>query len=87
MDNIIDGALVIEKSEVKNFGTAEFEDMKNVEITQLAICRYEGDEEFYLFACDSYGNVVGDTAHESINAAKAFASSYYDVPVITWTVM
>ncbi len=87
MDNLIDGAFVIEKSEVKSYGTVNFEDMESVEIRQLAICRYEGDKAFYLFACDSDGNVVGDTVHQTIEEAKAFASNYYDVPQIKWMIM
>lgn len=87
MDNIIDGAFVIEKSEVANYGFVDFEDMERVEVTQLAICSYEGDEEFYLFACDSDGNVVGDTVHQSIEAAQDFASNYYDVREIKWMIM
>ena len=35
----------------------------------VAIARYEGSEEVYLFYCDADWRVVTDTEHESVTAA------------------
>jgi hypothetical protein len=43
----------------------------------LAICRYDGEEGFYLFYCDAEWNVVTDTWHESLAAALKQADFEY----------
>ena len=44
----------------------------------LAICRYEGDSQFYLFYCDAEWNVRTDTCHPSLEVAKEQAEFEYD---------
>ena len=48
------------------------------DITALAICKYSNEQEVYLFACNRSWNVIGDTLHNSIDAAKEFAEDYYE---------
>src|SRR5438093_6221684 len=43
----------------------------------LAICRFDGDGEVYLFYCDVGWRVVADTCHTSIAAALAQADFEY----------
>jgi hypothetical protein len=51
-----------------------------VAATNLAICCYDHDTDsgFYLFGCDGDWNVVTDTWHESLDAAKRQARHEYD---------
>jgi hypothetical protein len=35
----------------------------------LAVCQYDGDEEFYLFYCDNNWNVIADTWHLTMESA------------------
>jgi hypothetical protein len=46
----------------------------------LAICRYDDDPDagFYLFGCDGDWNVITDTWHELLEAAKRQARHEYD---------
>jgi hypothetical protein len=39
----------------------------------LAICRYEGEDCFYLFGCDAAWNCVTDTWHATLDEALAQA--------------
>lgn len=50
----------------------------------LAICRYAGDGEFYLFYCDAEWNVRTDTCHESVERAKAQAEFEYEGVGAAW---
>jgi hypothetical protein len=50
----------------------------------LAICKYDGDEGFYLFGCDATWNTVTDTLHESVEDAKAQAEFEYEGVGNTW---
>ena len=40
----------------------------------VAICKYDGDVNIYLFYCDETWNVVTDTCHESVELAKRQAA-------------
>ena len=46
-------------------------------VSNLAICRYENDEGFYLFYCDTEWNVMTDTWHESAEHAREQAEFEY----------
>jgi hypothetical protein len=50
----------------------------------LAICRYDGNEGFYLFGCDANWNSVTDTLHVSVEEAKAQAEFEYEGVGNTW---
>jgi len=52
--------------------------------TGLAICQYEGEEAFYLFACDKNWNSISDSWHESLSDAKAQAELEYQGTLLTW---
>ena len=43
----------------------------------LAIARYDGDEQFYLFYCDPAWQVVTDTCHPSLELAREQAEFEY----------
>jgi hypothetical protein len=48
----------------------------------LAVCRADGS--FFLFGCDSDWQVITDTWHESVQAAKQQAHFEYDVLEEDW---
>jgi hypothetical protein len=45
--------------------------------TALAVCRYDGDGQFYLFSCAEGWRVVTDTCHSSLAEALAQAEFEY----------
>lgn len=51
----------------------------------LAIAKYPGDDSFYLFYCDISWEVVTDTNHSTLDAAKHQA--HFEFPGVneTWT--
>lgn len=50
----------------------------------LAICQYEGEENFYLFGCDENWNTITDTWHETLEDAKDQAEFEYEGTNKTW---
>jgi hypothetical protein len=50
----------------------------------LAICKYEGEECFYLFGCDSEWNTVTDMWHATLEDAKCQAELEYEGVSETW---
>ncbi len=50
----------------------------------LAICRYDGEEGFYLFGCDEGWSSVTDAWHQSIEKAKEQAEFEYEGVSSTW---
>lgn len=84
----LDGARVIlytENDGRGSYGLVYYEDEDREEdITALAIWKYPNDQEVYLFACNRFWNVIGDTLHDSIDAAKEFAEDYYEANDIQW---
>jgi hypothetical protein len=55
-----------------------------VPVAALAICQYEGDEDFYLFGCDEEWNIVTDTCHQTLASAKHQADFEYAGASGTW---
>ena len=53
-------------------------------IAGLAVCRYDGDDSFYLFGCDSAWNCVTDTCHLTLDEAFAQAEFEYAGTSQTW---
>jgi hypothetical protein len=83
LQNYIDGARILKVSESGNYGFVD-DELSVKEIHILAICKYEDSPEFYLFACDSSFNVLGDTVHESEEIAMEEALDLYDQQIIKW---
>ena len=50
----------------------------------LAIRQYDGDDAFYLFACDAEWNSQTDTWHQSLEDAKEQAEFEYQRTSQTW---
>ena len=50
----------------------------------VVICQYPGEAAFYLFYCDASVNVITDTWHEDLDAAKAQAEREYKGVSTTW---
>ena len=50
----------------------------------VAICRYPGEDSYYLFYCDSQWNVITDTWHETIEDALQQAEFEYASVSATW---
>lgn len=84
---MIDGARVLEISTPGDYGFSELPAGRRVQLTRLAICRYGDSGELYLFACDKSLEVRGDSIHASIQEAKQFAQTYYEIDDITWEVI
>lgn len=88
--NEMEGARIIEyliltikhkKSEnAKHFVNSERVD----DFSGLTICQYENDSGFQLFYCNNKWEVITDTWHESIEAAKNQASFEYEDLQIDW---
>lgn len=82
MANMIEGANIYLISDYGGYGVVSTGDQE-VPIQLLAICRYDDDELFYLFACDKDRAVIADTVHRSIADAVLFAQDYYEIE-ISW---
>lgn len=86
----LDGATVICYSPIDNRhkptgGTQHYrKGLPQGEFAGLAICRYEGAADFYLFYCDESWNVVNDTCHESLELALRYAELEYTGVRDTW---
>ena len=54
--------------------------------THLVICQYDDDPDgaVYLFGCDADWNVITDTWHESVDAAKLQAAYEYEEIERVW---
>lgn len=81
---ILDGAKVLYFTPHLNFGdiyytTGEIAD----HICYLAICKYENDNTFYLFGCNSDYDVVSDEPWNSPNECMCVAKNSYDCE-ISW---
>lgn len=50
----------------------------------LAICKYEGEDAYYLFGCDEIWETLTDTWHQSIDDAKKQAEFEYAGVSATW---
>ena len=50
----------------------------------LAIARYEGASDCYLFLCDEQWETQNDTDHRSVDEARAFAESLYPGILNRW---
>ena len=53
----------------------------------LAICRYEGDQAYYLFGCDEEWNSITDTWHHTLEEALQQAEVEYEGVSATWNVV
>jgi hypothetical protein len=80
---LLDGARVlafalVDESVVSTAGTAHrIGDEVLGPAAGLAIARYDGDAQFYLFYCDSAWQVVTDTCHPSLELAREQAEFEY----------
>jgi hypothetical protein len=50
----------------------------------LAICKYEGEEGYYLFGCDATWRAVTDTWHQTVEEAMCQAEFEYEGVMGTW---
>ena len=50
----------------------------------IAICQYEGNEDYYLFGCDATWRSVTDTYHQTIEEAISQAEFEYEGVTATW---
>jgi hypothetical protein len=50
----------------------------------LAICKYDGEDCFYLFGCDTEWNAVTDTWHQTLDDAHKQAEFEYEGVSATW---
>jgi hypothetical protein len=57
---------------------------EHVEFNGLAICQYDGEDAVYLFYCDSDWNVLTDTWHENVEAARDQASFEFEGLETKW---
>ncbi|WNF23366.1 hypothetical protein [Mesobacillus jeotgali] len=88
----LDGASVIHitKNSLENtFGYIGFVDDKRnlidtIDITAVAICRYDGSVECYLFSCGINWEVIGDKVYDTIEDAKKSAMNSHNVKEEDW---
>jgi hypothetical protein len=50
----------------------------------LAVCRYPGEDGYYLFGCNAAWECVTDTWHQTLEEAKAQAEFEYAGVSVTW---
>lgn len=81
--NFIDGARVLLVAEL--LGTRATgktrhirEGVQQTKFAGLAIARYPGADDVYLFYCDDQWNCLNDTCHDDVAAAEAQAAFEYD---------
>ena len=71
----LDGAKVLEYTDSGHFGfMTDYDEDGNpidAEICYLAVCRYIGNDAYYLFSCDRSYNVMGDGRFDSIDVCKS----------------
>jgi hypothetical protein len=81
----LDDAKVIEYAfpSCEGFGVHRDINGNEVEISSIAVATY-GDDQFYLFSCDSNWNVIGDLVYDSVEEAKDDALRWYAVSEIQW---
>ena len=53
----------------------------------LAICRYDGEDSYYLFGCDAEWNAVTDTWHATLDEALGQAEFEYEGISTTWNLV
>jgi len=75
--------LYIDNKATNNFGFIQFEDHRET-ITCLAVAKYEGSNDYYVFDCDISWNVIGDTVHSSLEEALECVNNSYDVGEFQW---
>lgn len=88
----LDGARVIQHTSnyvTNNFGSVGILNEKNgileeIPITALAICQYEGSNQYYLFSCNLNWEVIGDFDCETIEDAKDIAKESNNVNFDDW---
>ena len=71
-------------SRQENFGWTHFTAGEDIEIKGLAVCSYDNDVGYYVFACDKEWKVVGDQFFDDLAEAKRDAEKYYEVSKIRW---
>lgn len=75
----LDGAKVLYYTQNGNYGELKLLNGETVDkYSYLAICKYENDEDYYLFCCNKNYEVVNDTVWESIEKCMSIASSSYN---------
>lgn len=75
----LDGASVLYFAPKDDYGTIEFTTGGvAASIRYLAICNYENDNGFYLFACDEEFHVEGDSLWHSVEECMSAAAQLYD---------
>jgi hypothetical protein len=55
-------------------------------IRYLAICKYEGDTQYYLFGCNAEYEVVSDSPWESVEECMLVAKNSYN-RIVSWIAM
>ncbi len=75
--SVLDNAKVLYYTSKDNYGVIRWPDGETADAYgYLAICKYENDENYYLFCCDANYEVVTDAAWESIEKCIQVASAY-----------
>lgn len=81
----LDGATVLYFTEKGNYGKILYTTGEVAAyIHYLAICKYENDNAYYLFDCDSHFEVVGDSVWNSIEECMSVAASSHEEHSIAW---
>lgn len=87
----LDGAEVIKQTkneETQKLSTMYFEEKDGttveIQITALAITKYDEESGYYVFMCDSEWNVQDDQQLESVEEAIAWAEKNFDVTEKEW---
>lgn len=76
--NQLDNANVLFYTDRNNYGVITYTDGKVAHrVSYLAICKYNDDENYYLFSCDECFNVVADSVWTSVEKCMSIAKQQY----------
>ena len=81
---VLDNACVLYYTPQDYYGTVRYTTGEIADyIRYLAICKYEGDTQYYLFGCNAEYEVVSDSPWESVKQCMLVAIDSYG-RVILW---
>ena len=80
----LDGARVLRYVISRRGG---FRESRGEAVFALAICRYDGSKDVYLFDCASDWEVIGDAPWDSVDEAMQIALQHAMGETLAWTIV
>ena len=80
----LDGARVLRYAISQRGGFYDPDDQPQVTVSAMAICRYDGSSDVYLFDCSSDWEVIGDAPWSTVDEAMQIATSHANGETPQW---